>query len=604
MQPTNSFREFGKLDTNQTISNRFEEQARIYAGRLAVKTRSQSLTYDDLNRASNRVAHAVLAEHGFAREPIALLCKQGTPLITAVLGVLKAGKSYVMIHHRLPHSRITQILHDTESRLVLTDTYNFSLAQQLSGRSSSVLNLEEIDTILPDQNPGLLISPDEIAYINYTSGSTGSPQGVTWNHRNELFGISIKTKELHISAEDRVSLVRSNNVGATRDMFLGLLNGAALVIFDFDEERLAHLGAWLTEERITIFTCVVTIFRHAAQSANGKARFPTVRLIHVGGEPLTKSDLELYKQHFSDECIMVNRYSISETQAVSYYFINKQTEIKDERVPVGYPLEGNEIVVLDEDGNKAGISQVGEIIVKSPYLALGYWRKPELTSLKFQIDSTGGATRIYRTGDLGYMLPDGCLVYVGRKDFQVKISGHKVNADEIETMLLAISCIKEAAVVARESISGHNRLIAYLVFKSESDATISQIRDLLSERIPLYMIPSVFVVLSVLPLTPSGKIDRQALPEPPRARPELDAPFTPPRTDVERKLAQIWSELFELDVIGIDDNFFELGGDSLLASRLVTRVNEQFHTELTVANFFGFATVAKLSRAIPSADNP
>jgi len=468
----------------------------------------------------------------------------------------------------------------------------------LSGHSSRVLNLDDLDASLSDKNPGLLISPDEIAYINYTSGSTGNPQGVIWNHRNELFGISVKTNELHISAGDRVSLVRSNNVGATRDIFLALLNGAALVIFEFDEENLARLGAWLLEERITIFTCVATIFRHAVQSVNGKARFPTIRLIHVGGESLAKSDVELYKQHFSDECILVNRYSISETQAVSYYFINKQTQIKDERVPVGYVLEGNEILVLDEAGNTLGVNQVGEIAVKSPYLALGYWGKPELTRLKFQTDPKGGKTRIYHTGDLGYMLPDGCLVYVGRKDFQVKISGHRVNTDEIETMLLGISWIKEAAVVVRESIAGDTRLVAYLVFNSESDAMSGQIRDLLSQRIPAYMIPPTFVVLSALPLTANGKIDRRALPEPPPSRPDLDKPFIAPRTDIEKKLAQIWSEVLELDLVGVDDDFFDLGGDSLLASRIVTRVNQHFHTETTVADFFGLATVAKLSRAI------
>ncbi len=536
MRPTNPFVEFSKQDTNQTISNRFEEQARIYPRLLAVKTRGERLTYDHLNRASNRVAHAVLAEHGLGKEPIALLCKQGPPLITAILGVLKAGTSYLSVHHMLPRSRLTQILHDAGCRLILTDKYNFSLAQDLSGHSSRVLNLDDLDASLSDKNPGLLISPDEIAYINYTSGSTGNPQGVIWNHRNELFGISVKTNELHISAGDRVSLVRSNNVGATRDIFLALLNGAALVIFEFDEENLARLGAWLLEERITIFTCVATIFRHAVQSVNGKARFPTIRLIHVGGESLAKSDVELYKQHFSDECILVNRYSISETQAVSYYFINKQTQIKDERVPVGYVLEGN--------------------------------------------------------------LPDGCLVYVGRKDFQVKISGHRVNTDEIETMLLGISWIKEAAVVVRESIAGDTRLVAYLVFNSESDAMSGQIRDLLSQRIPAYMIPPTFVVLSALPLTANGKIDRRALPEPPPSRPDLDKPFIAPRTDIEKKLAQIWSEVLELDLVGVDDDFFDLGGDSLLASRIVTRVNQHFHTETTVADFFGLATVAKLSRAI------
>jgi len=193
----------------------------------------------------------------------------------------------------------------------------------------------------------------------------------------------------------------------------------------------------LLEEDITIFTCVATIFRHTVQSMNRKERFPKIRLIHIGGEALFKSDVELYKKHFSDECIFVNRYSISETQAISYCFIDKQTEIKDERVPVGYSLEGNEILLLDDAGNES-VSQVGEIAVRSPYLALGYWRRPELTRAKFLPDPKGSNARTYLTGDLGYMLPDGCLVHMGRKDFQTKIRGHRVEMSEVEMALLDI----------------------------------------------------------------------------------------------------------------------------------------------------------------------
>ena len=222
-------------------------------------------------------------------------------------------------------------------------------------------------------------------------------------------------------------------------MFLALLNGAALFPFDLHEEGLAHLGDWLLQEEITVYTCVATIFRHSVQGLNRNKKFPKIRLIHIGGEPLSKADIDLYKKHFPDECIFVNRYSISETQAVSYYFIDKQTEIKGERVPVGYPLEGNEILLLDEDGNKLGVNQVGEIAVQSPYLALGYWRRPELTSAKFLADPKGGKERIYLTGDLGYMLPDGCLVHMGRKDFQTKIRGHRVEMSEIEMALLECS---------------------------------------------------------------------------------------------------------------------------------------------------------------------
>src|SRR6266850_5308804 len=402
MRPTNLFVEFREEDTEQSISNRFEEQARRYPHRLAVKTKSQRLTYDGLNRISNRAAHAVLARCDQNSEPVVLLFKQGAPLIAASFGALKAGKAYVSLDFSLPHAKARQILENVQPRLIITDNDHLSLAHELGRDPSEILNLDDVGGTLPDENPGLSVSPDQIAYINYTSGSTGEPKGVVWNHRNELFGIRVKTNELHNSPDDRVSLVRSNNVGAARDMFLALLNGASLFPFDLHEKGLAHLGDWLLEEEITIYTCVATIFRHSVQGRNRNKRFPNIRLIHIGGEPLSKTDVELYKKHFSDECIFVNRYSISETQAVSYYFIDKQTEIKDERVPVGYPLEGNEILLLDEDGNEIGGNQIGEIAVKSPYLALGYWRQPEVTRAKFFPDANGGSARIYLSGDLGY----------------------------------------------------------------------------------------------------------------------------------------------------------------------------------------------------------
>src|SRR5499425_692820 len=347
MRPTNLFEEFRKEDTEQTISSRFEAQARRYPSRLAVKTKSQKFSYDALNRLSNRAAHAILASNR-GGAPVVLLFKQGAPLIAASLGALKAGKAYVPLDVSLPHAKAAQILEHLQRGQIVTDNDHLSLAQELALDRSKVLNLDNIDGTLPDENPGLSISPDQIAYINYTSGSTGEPKGVVWNHRNELFGTKVKTNALHISSDDRVSLVRSNNVGATRDMWLALLNGAALLTFDLQQDSLADLGNWLVREDITVFTCVATVFRHSIQSVDRNKKFSNIRLIHVGGEPLSKSDVELYKKYFSDQCILVNRYSLSETQPVSYYFIDKQTEIKEERVPIGYPLEGSEVLLLGE----------------------------------------------------------------------------------------------------------------------------------------------------------------------------------------------------------------------------------------------------------------
>ena len=600
MHPTNLFVEFRKEDTEQSISNRFEEQARRYPHRLAVKTKNQRLTYDALNRISNRTAHSILARRN-KENPVALLFNLGAPLIAASIGALKAGKTYVPLDSSLPRTKATQILGNVQPDLIITDGDHLSLAHQLISSHAKILNLDEIDETFSDENPGLSIPPDQIAYINYTSGSTGDPKGVVWNHQNELFGIRVKTNELRISPADRVSLVRSNNVGATRDMYLALLNGAALLPFDLQEDSLADLGNWLLKEDISVFTCVATVFRHSFASLKRNKKFPNMRIVHIGGEPLFKSDVDLYKKHFSDKCILVNRYSISETQAVSYYFINKQTEIKDERVPAGYPLEGNEILLLNEDGTTAGVNEVGEIAVRSPYLAFGYWRQPELTRAKFLPDPEGGNSRIYLTGDLGFRQPDGCLVCVGRKDFQVKIRGHRVEVPEVEMAFLTVPAVKQAVVVPWQDHGNARRLAAYVVFQPRQALTIGQLRRALKEKLPHYMLPASIIPLETLPLTTSGKVDRRALPVPEGTRPRLDIPATIPRNRIELAVGKIWTGVLKLDTVGIHDNFFDLGGDSLIASRLIAKVRQTFQVSFSLKDFFATPTVAGVAERIKKA---
>lgn len=595
VHPTNAFVEFNKADIEQSIADRFERQVRQYPDRIAVKTHSRELTYDELNRASNRLAHGILAQGGKANEPIVLLFKQGASMITAILGGLKSGKICAPLDYTLPPARAREIMRHLEAQIVLTDSENFSLAHEWGSDPAKVLNIDSLAGALSDNNPGLAISPDDLAYINYTSGSTGAPKGVVWSQRNELHNTMLRINALHISPEDRISLLRSNNVGATRDTFLALLSGAALLPLELREEGLTTLGNWLSAEEITIFSCVATVFRHTVKSLSGRETFPKVRLIHIGGEPLAKSDVELYKKYFPDECLFVSRFGISETPTISYYFVDKRTEIPDDRVPVGYPLVGNEVHLLDEEGTAVGVNSVGEIVVKSDYLAAGYWRQPELTRERFRADPAGGAARIYRTGDLGYLRPDGCLVHMGRKDFQTKIRGHRVEVSEVELALLHIEGIKQAAVVVREDDNEGRRLVAYVVPQESQALTVSALRALVKETLPSYMQPSAFVILDSLPLTASGKVDRRALPPPNRSRHQLDSVYVAPKNATEKVLAQLWADVLGVAEIGIQDDFLQLGGDSLLGARIVARVNESFSLKGPLKILFETPTVAKLS---------
>ncbi len=600
------FVQFPADNVERSIAACFERQARRWPQRLAVKTSDTSLTYDALNRAANRVARAIVADRRQGAEPIALLFKTGAALIVADFAALKAGKPFVPLDPALPLDKLRQILRDFDPRLILTDAHNFALAQELTGDFASALNIDELDSRLSDEDLALPIAPDSVAYIHYTSGSTGEPKGVVANQRSEIHNIMTNTQGLRITPADRVSLVRSNNVGATRDILLALLNGAALFPLDL-HEGLADLADWLRDQEITVFTCVASVFRHAVDKLrddvpNGQ-RFPKVRIIHVGGEAIAKSDVELFKKHFSDDCLFVTRLGLSETETLTYYFIDKQTEIDDERVPVGYPLEGNEILLLDDDGRELGVNQVGEIAVKSEYLALGYWRRPELTREKFLADPNGGRARIYLTGDLGYRRADGCLVHVGRKDFQTKIRGHRVELSEVEMALREIAGVKQAVALAQGESTAGARLVAYVVAHDGQELTARALRAALQKKLPSYMVPGAFVFLDRLPLTAAGKIDRRALPAPQRGRAQLNTPFNAPQSALERVLAQLWCEILDLDELGSDDEFGELGGDSLLAAQVVARVNDWFSLAPPLKTLFETPTVASLAAYLSSRDN-
>ncbi len=600
IRPTNAFVKFKKEEIEQSIPDRFEKQVRRYPDRIAVKTRNDELTYDGLNQAANRVARAILTQRGTGEEPIALLLENDVPMIATILGVLKAGKIYVPLDPSLPRARTTYILEDSRAGLIVTDNKNLSSARGLAQDTLQLFNIDELDSSLSSENLGLPISPDTFAWILYTSGSTGQPKGVVQTHRNALHFIMNYTNGFHICADDRLTLLYSCSASAaSHNILSALLNGASLYPLDIKREGLARLADWLIQQEITIYNSVPTVFRYFLDTLTGEEKFPNLRLIIMMGEPVYRRDVELYKKHFSQDCIFVNRLGSTETGSIRWYFISKETQITGSNVPVGYSVEDNEILLIDDAGEEVGFNQVGKIAVKSRYLSPGYWQRPDLTQAAFLPDPEGGGERIYRTGDLGRMLPDGCLVCLGRKDFQVKFKGYRIEVAEIEMALLDLDTIKQAVVMAREDRPGDQRLVAYLVpAAGQQIPTVTKLRRFLAEVLPEYMLPSIFVSLDALPLSPNGKVNRRALPAPGRSRPEVETPFMAPRTPVEEALVEIWAEVLGLDEVGIYDNFLELGGHSLLATQVISRVLNTFRVELPLQSLFKAPTVADMAVVI------
>jgi acyl-coenzyme A synthetase/AMP-(fatty) acid ligase len=406
------------------------------------------------------------------------------------------------------------------------------------------------------------------------------------------------TNRLELGAHDRCTLLHSHNFSASRlDIFGPLLNGAAVLPFSVATEGVHRLSRWLREEEITIFHWVPSAFRHFFGIGTGSETFSGIRAVILGSEPVTSREVELYRKHFSASCAFVNRFGATETGNICSYLIDKSTQLGADVVPVGFALEDVEVLLLDEAGNEVGSGQVGEIAVRSPYFS-GYWRQPELTRARFAADAASPNKTIYRSGDIGYMLPDGCLVHLGRNDLQVKVRGHRVELGRVERALLEHPEVREAAVVTCGEPPNDTRLAAYIVGKDGASLTSGALRSFLETRLPAYMVPGIFTRLNALPMTPTGKLDRRSLPEPSVEKIAADDRYVEPRNALERKISMVWSEILGVPRVGIQDRFLDLGGHSLLAGKIISRMSEVCEFEISFREFFEHPTVAQLAELL------
>jgi amino acid adenylation domain-containing protein len=514
-------------------------------------------------------------------------------MIAALLGVLKAGNSYVPLDPSNPHQRIRYILEDSQSKAVITDAVNFELASSLIQGRLPIINIDRLDAneAMPVLNRANM-TPDRMVYILYTSGSTGAPKGVVQNHRNVMHFIRNYTNNLKISADDNLALLASHSFdAAVMDVYGALLNGATLCPLDLREAGVKGLSAWLIERQITIYHSTPTVYRYFVNELKGDESFPKLRLVVLGGEEVCNSDVEAYKRFFTDTCVLVNGFGPTESTVTLQFFVSKDTDVRRNSVPIGFPVEETEVLLLNADGRESGVR--GEIAIKSPYVALGYWRKPELTQTAFL--SAEGATRIYRTGDMGKLLPQGSIEYCGRKDDQVKIRGMRVEPGEIESILCRHPAVRECIVAARPGRLGDTNLVAYVVARDGQTIDRTIIKQYLRDNLPAYMIPSALVTMDALPLTPTGKIDRRSLPAPDWSLRETEAEFVQAETETAQTLAEIWRELLSVDRISIHDNFFDLGGHSLLATRLAARIREILKIDVPLRSLFETPTLGDLS---------
>ena len=594
--PTGTFTPFAIEDIEMSVPDRFEGIVAQYGNRMAIKTQRHALTFNDVNHLANRIAHAIIDAHGRGNEPIALLFAKGAPLLAAFLGTLKAGKIYIPCESWFPKERINGMLTDAEVNLIVTDNEHLSLAKELSTGQRQVLNIDAIASNVSTENPRLSLSPDTLAYVIYTSGSLGQPKGVVHNHRTILHQSMKGINSFHLCPDDRLTLLASLSTSqACSDIYFGLLSGAGLYPWDIKTQGLSRLPTWIVENRLTYYRSSASVFRYFTGNLTGDEDLSSVRLVQLGGEAVHRRDLEHYKNHFSDTCVFVNALSSTETRLLRLYFADKDTRLDQELVPAGYAVSDTDVIVLNEQGDQVATNTVGEIAVKSRYLAVGYWRQPEQTQAAFAPATEGTDMRLFRTGDLGRIEPDGCLVRVDRKGDQVKIRGFRVEPTEIEEVLREHNSVKDAVVLTCHNSQDEPSLVAYVVPTQPEMASLRQLKEFIASKLPDYMSPSTIMIIDQLPLTLSGKLDRQTLPMPYSDKRLEGSSLTAPRTQDEELIVGIWTEVLGLSQVSVDDNFFDIGGHSLLATKIIARLQTTFQIEFPLQYLLEAPTVAGLA---------
>ena len=570
---------------------------------IAVLGESGAISYGELDRLSNRIAQAVLCRCDAGEGPVALLLRQGPEAVVTVLGLLRAGKIYAPLEPSHPASELRNVIAHCQPRLIIGHGETMALARDSSDSDERCLDYATLISEGSAEHPRLRLSPDHLCYIFYTSGSTGPPKGVVDKHRNVLHNVMRYTNSLEIGAEDRMSLVQSCSFsGTVSSLFSALLNGAAICPFDMQRQGISRLARWLRKERITVFHSTPAIFEEL-MSKGGE--FPALRLIRLEGDRAAPRQIELFRSRFGPKCRLVNGLGLTEAGLVRQYFVTPATKPTPETVPVGQAVQDMEVEIVDSAGGAIKAGEAGEIVIRSKYLASGYWRRPDLTEAAFATDPRGNGWRAYRTGDMGRLDSAGCLYYLGRTDQYARLRGQWVDTARIESALLSIQSVNHALAVVR-SDEDHEmstqQLVAYLIVEG-SRPSVSKIRQYLAKHLPTRMIPSRYVFVDSLPLDRHGKVDRCRLPAPRRDRPSLDQAFVAPVSNEEMLVAACFSSVLDLDRVGVHDDFIDLGGDSLLAMKLLLEIETRMGVECPDALISRTFSVASLVRALGE-ENP
>ncbi len=584
-----------KVERRTSLRERFENQVERTPENSAVITDDEILTYRELNRQANVIAHKLLEFEFQSSGVVPLIMSLGSEKIAAALGTMKAGLAWTALDEGLSGHELGKLVTHGEARVLLTDRQNHDRTLSWNDGARQVIDVSSLCFEREIDNPNVQTSPDSIIAIRYTSGSSGAPKGVIETDRIEQYLVDSTRASLKHGPHDRVALLRNFWL---ETLFTPLCCGACLCPFDLKERGLAAMRRWLRNLKITVYDGMVTGFRELLGSLGEDDYFPSMRVVALSGESVIRDDVLLFDSHFSKACAFKSYYGSTEHGRTAEFTIDRErVPTNANKAPIGYPVDGIRVELWDEDCQPVAPGEIGEIVVCGDNLNLGYWSAPELTATVWP-EIRG--KRVHTTGDLAVAGPDGCLYLLDRKDEQIKVGGYRIMPSEIETMLASHEGIARAAVATYDRPGATLGLAGYYVAQDNHAPSPAELRAHLNERLPHYMIPHAFVWMEALPLTGSGKVKRRSLPAPNSSRTLEVAGYCAPENELEVNLATIWGMVLEVDRPGVDDDFLELGGDSLLAMSLIHEIHRNLRISITIRNIFEAPTIRQLAESIES----
>ena len=604
-----------ELPENQCLHELFEAQTERTPDAIAVVFDGKQLTYRELNRRANQLAHHLKSLGVKPEIPVGIFVDRSLEMVVGLLGILKAGGAYVPLDPAHSDERFNFMLEDAGVEILIAQSH---LGEKIDRALHKIFLDSDWQNIAAEseENPSSEATPDNLAYVIYTSGSTGKPKGVQVNHRNVVHLFAATRPLFNFSESDVWTLFHSYAFDfSVWELWGALIYGGRLVIVPYFVAR-SPIAFYelLCQERVTVLNQTPSAFRQlmlgeeSVESGNNLS----LRLVIFGGEALELQSLKpWFERHGDRSPQLVNMYGITETTVHVTYRPLSLADLNGPGSVIGCAIPDLQLYILDKNRQLVPVGIPGEMYVGGAGVARGYLNRPDLTAERFISNpfSEKKEARLYKTGDLARYLPNGDIEYLGRSDHQVKIRGFRIELGEIEAAIGQHPAVREAIALVREDNPGDKRLVAYIVANSQlrgghgdTDPThpefINHLRVFLKQKLPQYMIPSAFVLLEAMPLTPNGKIDRRSLRAPDTNTAEFESNFTEPRTPDEQLIAEIWAEVLGLERVGIHDNFFDLGGHSLLATQAISRLREAFQIEVPLRSLFESPTVATVTESL------